>query len=84
MQDPEADSIVRKTATELCSLNPPRETTGRAYHRQMRSMRVAHSETSSIKSGPIKGMHAKGKSSSKVAHAEPAPPVRKSDIHAIQ
>ena len=89
VQDPEGDSIARKTAMELCSLNPPmRETTGRGFHRQARSMRVAHAHTeaapakvATLKVGPIKGMQAKGKPS-KVAHAEPAP-VRQSDIHAI-
>ena len=82
VQDPEGDSIARRTATELCSLNPPRETTGRAAHRQARAIRTAQAETASVKVGPIKGMQAKGKPS-KVAHAEPAP-VRKSDVHAIQ
>ena len=90
VQDPEGDSIARKTALELCSLNPPvRETTGRAFHRQSRAMRVAHTHTeaaptkvATLKVGPVKGMQAKGKAS-KVAHAEPAP-VRTSDIHAIQ
>jgi len=82
VQDPEGDSIARKTAMELCSLNPPiRETTGRSAHRHARAMRVAHMETAPVKVGPIKGMQAKGKSS-KLAHAEPAP-VRKFDIHAI-
>ncbi|MEA2914214.1 MAG: hypothetical protein QOJ15_6295 [Bradyrhizobium sp.] len=77
VQDPEGDSIARKTAMELCSLNPPiRETTGRSAHRHARAIRTAHTETA-----PIKGMQAKGKPS-KFAHAESAP-VRKSDIHAI-
>ena len=82
VQDPEGDGIARKTAMELCSLNPPiREATGRSAHRHARSMRVAHTETASVKAGPIKGMQAKGKPS-KLAHAEHAPS-RKSDIHAI-
>ncbi len=81
VQDPEGDSIARKTAMELCSLNPPIRETGRSAHRHARSMRVAHTETAPVKVGPIKGMQAKGKPS-KVAHAEPVP-VRKSDIHAI-
>jgi peptidoglycan/xylan/chitin deacetylase (PgdA/CDA1 family) len=90
VQDPEGDSIARKTAMELCSLNPPlRETTGRAYHRQARSMRIAHShahpeaasaKVATLKVGPVKGMQGKGKPS-KLAHAEPAS--RQSDIHAI-
>jgi len=83
VQDPEGDGIARKTAAELCSLNPPiRETTGRAFHRQSRAIRVAHTDIAPVKVGLIKGMKAKGKSS-KVAHAEPAA-VRQSDIHAIQ
>ena len=83
VQEPEGDSIARKTAMELCSLNPPmRETTGRAAHRHARSMRVAHTEAAAVKVGPIKGMQVKGKPS-KVAHAVPAT-VRQSDIHAIQ
>jgi len=83
VQDPEGDGIARKTAAELCSLNPLiRETTGRAFHRQSRAIRVAHTDIAPVKVGLIKGMKAKGKSS-KVAHAEPAA-VRQSDIHAIQ
>jgi peptidoglycan/xylan/chitin deacetylase (PgdA/CDA1 family) len=100
VQDPEGNSIARKTAMELCSLNPPM-TTGMASRRQSRAMRVAHmhshkeahthrhkeaapSKVASLKVGPIKGMQAKGKAASKVAHAETAPaPIRKSDVHAI-
>jgi peptidoglycan/xylan/chitin deacetylase (PgdA/CDA1 family) len=83
VQDPEGDSIARKTATELCSLNPPmRETTGRASHRQARAIRTARTEIAAVKVGPIKGMQAKGRSS-KLAHAETTT-VRKSDIHAVQ
>jgi hypothetical protein len=82
VQDPEGDSIARKTAMELCSLNTPiRETTGRSARRHGRAMRFAHTETAPVKVGPIRGMQAKGRSS-KVAHAEPVP-VRNSDIHAI-
>ena len=81
VQDPEGDGIARKTAMELCSLNPPIRETGRSAHRHARSMRVAHTETAPVKVGPIKGVQAKGKPS-KVAHAEPAY-FRKSDIHAI-
>jgi hypothetical protein len=79
VQDPEGDNIARKTATELCSLNPPiPETTGRFAHRHGRWMRVAHTE---VKVGPIRSIQAKGKPS-RFAHAEPVP-VPKSDIHAI-
>jgi len=89
VQDPEGDIIARKTAMELCSLIPPaRETTGRDYHRQSRSMRVAHRHTGAVpakvatlKTGPLKGMQGKGKPA-KVAHAETTT-VRKSDIHII-
>jgi len=82
VQDPEGDSIARKTAMELCSLNPPmREATGRIAHRHARGMRVAHTETAPVKIGPVKGMQAKGKPS-KVAHAGTTS-VRQSDIHAI-
>jgi hypothetical protein len=81
VQDPEGDGIARKTAMELCSLNPPIRETGRFAHRHARSMRVAHTETAPVKVGPIKGMLSKGKPS-KVAHAEHVS-FRKSDIHAI-
>ena len=103
VQDPEGNSIARKTAMELCSLNPPM-TTGMASRRQSRAMRVAHSHSHShkvvhtstskeaapskvatLKVGPVKGMQAKGKAASKVAHAEATPPpVRRSDIHSVQ
>jgi len=82
VQDPEGDSVARKTAMELCSLNPPiREATGRFVHRHARGIRTAHSETEPVRVGSIKGMQAKSRPS-RFAHAEPAP-VRKSDIHAI-
>jgi hypothetical protein len=82
VQAPEGDSVARKTAMELCSLNPPtREATGRFVHRHARGIRTAHSETEPVRVGSIKGMQAKGRPS-RFAHAEPAP-VRKSDIHAI-
>jgi peptidoglycan/xylan/chitin deacetylase (PgdA/CDA1 family) len=82
VQDPEGGSVARKTAMELCSLNPPiRETTGRFAHRHARGIRTAHSETEPVRVGSIKGMQAKSRPS-RFAHAEPAP-VRKSDIHAI-
>jgi len=40
------------------------------------------SKVAALKVGPVKGMKAKGKQTSQVAHAEPTP-VRKFDIHAI-
>jgi hypothetical protein len=83
VQDPEGGSIARKTATELCSLNPPLpETTGRGFHRHARAIHIAHADGAPVKAGPLKGRKAKGRAS-KVAHAEPAP-VRAADIHAIQ
>ena len=87
VRDPEGNGIARKTATELCSLNPTGETTGMAARRQSRAVRMAHTEVepakvATLQVGPIRGMQAKGKPPSQVANAAPAP-MRRADIHSI-
>jgi peptidoglycan/xylan/chitin deacetylase (PgdA/CDA1 family) len=87
--DPAGESVMKKSETELCYLNPPaHETVGRVAHRRhARMARIAHAEVSSHKTrhaevSSHKTAHARSKGS-KVAHAE-TPTARTADIHAIQ
>ncbi len=81
VQEPEGDSISRKTAEQLCMVNPPREFASHLRHHKHEHMArmAARSEVGSSR-------HIRGKSrQSRLAHAETAPSATfaRPDVHAV-